>query len=91
FGLPMFNLPASIAMCLVMMTVMIESFGMFMAAGQMVGRPVDRRQLVRGLRGDAAGTVLGGVFNTFPYTSFAQNIGLLSITGVRSRFVCAGA
>ena len=91
FGLPTFQLPASIAMCLVMMTVMIESFGMFMAAGQMVGRPVDRRQMVRGLRGDAAGTLLGGVFNTFPYTSFAQNIGLLSITGVRSRFVCAGA
>ena len=91
FGLPSFQLPASIAMCLVMMTVMIESFGMFMAAGQMVGRPVDRRQMVRGLRGDAAGTLLGGVFNTFPYTSFAQNIGLLSITGVRSRFVCAGA
>lgn len=91
FGMPTVDLPAAIAMCLVMMTVMIESFGMFMAAGQMVGRPVDRGQMVRGLRGDAAGTLLGGVFNTFPYTSFAQNIGLLSITGVRSRFVCAGA
>lgn len=91
FGLPTFQLPASIAMCLVMMTVMIESFGMFMAAGEMVGRPVDRRTMVRGLRGDAAGTLVGGVFNTFPYTSFAQNIGLLSITGVRSRYVCAGA
>lgn len=91
FGLPTVELPASVAMCLVMMTVMIESFGMFMAAGEMVGRPVDHRTMVRGLRGDAAGTLVGGVFNTFPYTSFAQNIGLLSITGVRSRYVCAGA
>lgn len=91
FGWPTFELPASVAMCLVMMTVMIESFGMFMAAGEMVGRPVDPRTMVRGLRGDAAGTLVGGVFNTFPYTSFAQNIGLLSITGVRSRYVCAGA
>ncbi|PZQ60389.1 MAG: purine permease [Sphingomonas taxi] len=91
FGPPTIDPPASIAMCLVMMTVMIESFGMFMAAGEMVGRPVDRRTMVRGLRGDAAGTLVGGVFNTFPYTSFAQNIGLLSITGVRSRYVCAGA
>jgi len=91
YGVPTFDWSASIAMCLVMMTVMIESFGMFMAAGQMVGRPVERHQMVRGLRGDAVGTLLGGVFNTFPYTSFAQNIGLLSITGVRSRFVCAGA
>ena len=91
FGVPRFDPSAAIAMCLVMMTVMIESFGMFMAAGEMVERPVDRRAMVRGLRGDAAGTVIGGVFNTFPYTSFAQNIGLLGVTGVRSRYVCAGA
>jgi len=35
--------------------------------------------------------VLGGVFNTFPYTAFAQNVGLVSITGVRSRFVATFA
>ena len=35
--------------------------------------------------------MLGGVFNTFPYTAFAQNVGLVSITGVRSRFVATFA
>ncbi|MET1007525.1 MAG: solute carrier family 23 protein, partial [Propionibacteriaceae bacterium] len=36
-------------------------------------------------------TVLGGIFNTFPYTAFAQNVGLVSLTGVRSRYVATFA
>ncbi|WP_298431966.1 solute carrier family 23 protein, partial [Ottowia sp.] len=42
----------------------------------------------RGLRTDGLGTLLGGIFNTFPYTSFSQNVGLVAVTGVKSRFVC---
>ncbi len=37
---------------------------------------------------DGLGTIIGGVFNTFPYTSFSQNVGLVGVTGVRSRYVC---
>jgi NCS2 family nucleobase:cation symporter-2 len=40
------------------------------------------------LRTDGLGTVIGGVFNTFPYTSFSQNVGLVGVTGVKSRWVC---
>ena len=32
--------------------------------------------------------MIGGIFNTFPYTSFSQNVGLVGVTGIRSRFVC---
>ncbi|HPO17946.1 MAG TPA: solute carrier family 23 protein, partial [Rubrivivax sp.] len=35
------------------------------------------------------GTLIGGIFNTFPYTSFSQNVGLVGVTGVRSRYVTA--
>ncbi|MDB5461112.1 MAG: xanthine permease, partial [Caulobacteraceae bacterium] len=88
FGLPRFE-PVPIAtMCLVMIVVMVESLGMFFAVGEMVGRPLDRKAIARGLRGDALGAILGGVFNTFPYTSFSQNVGLVGVTGVRSRYVC---
>jgi NCS2 family nucleobase:cation symporter-2 len=41
----------------------------------------------RGLRADGLGTFIGGLFNTFPYTSFSQNVGLVGVTGVRSRHV----
>ncbi|CAL75612.1 putative purine permease ygfU-like (NCS2 family) [Bradyrhizobium sp. ORS 278] len=87
FGIPQFS-PVPIAtMCIVMIVVMIESLGMFLALGEMTGKTVDREALSRGLRADGVGTLLGGLFNTFPYTSFSQNVGLVSVTGVRTRWV----
>jgi Xanthine/uracil permeases len=54
---------------------------MFFALGDIVGRKVGRTELARGLRVDALGTILAGMFNTFPTTSFSQNIGLVGMTG----------
>jgi uric acid transporter len=89
FGLPQFHIVPIITMCIVMVVVMIESVGMFLALGEMTGRKIDQAALTRGLRADGAGTILGGIFNTFPYTSFSQNVGLVGVTGVRSRWVTA--
>ena len=52
-------------------------------------RKIDQAAIARGLRADGVGTILGGIFNTFPYTSFSQNVGLVGVTGVRSRWVTA--
>ncbi|WP_342739766.1 nucleobase:cation symporter-2 family protein [Bradyrhizobium sp. B117] len=87
FGMPQFNLVPVVTMCVVMIVVMIESLGMFLALGDITGKTIDRESLSRGLRADGVGTLLGGIFNTFPYTSFSQNVGLVSVTGVRSRWV----
>ncbi|MEY9127427.1 nucleobase:cation symporter-2 family protein [Bradyrhizobium yuanmingense] len=87
FGMPQFHLVPVITMCIVMIVVMIESLGMFLALGEITGKAVDREALSRGLRADGLGTLLGGIFNTFPYTSFSQNVGLVSVTAVRSRWV----
>ncbi len=87
FGLPRFHLVPIVTMCIVMIVVMIESLGMFLALGDITGRTIDRDALSRGLRADGVGTLIGGIFNTFPYTSFSQNVGLVSVTGVRSRWV----
>lgn len=87
FGMPQFHLVPIVTMCIVMIVVMIESLGMFLALGEMTGKTVDRDALTRGLRADGVGTLLGGIFNTFPYTSFSQNVGLVGVTGVRSRWV----
>ena len=89
FGMPQFHLVPILTMCIVMIVVMIESVGMFLALGEITGRAVDRAALTRGLRADGVGTFLGGIFNTFPYTSFSQNVGLVGVTGVRSRWVTA--
>ena len=87
FGVPQFHLVPIITMCIVMIVVMIESLGMFLALSEITGKAVDRDALSRGLRADGVGTLLGGIFNTFPYTSFSQNVGLVGVTGVRSRWV----
>jgi xanthine/uracil permease len=78
-----------ITMCIVMIVVMIESVGMFLALGEMTGKKIDQQDLARGLRADGLGTIIGGIFNTFPYTSFSQNVGLVGVTGIRSRWVTA--
>ena len=89
FGVPQFHLVPIVTMCIVMVVVMIESLGMFLALGEITGRTIDQDALTKGLRADGVGTLLGGIFNTFPYTSFSQNVGLVGVTGVRSRWVTA--
>lgn len=89
FGMPHFVLSSCISMTVVMIVIMVESFGMFLAVGALVGVRPDARALTRGLLADGVGTILGGVFNAFPYTSYSQNIGLIGLTGVASRYVCA--
>jgi NCS2 family nucleobase:cation symporter-2 len=89
FGTPKFQLVPIITMCIVMIVVMIESTGMFLALGEMTGRKIDQAAIARGLRADSVGTILGGIFNTFPYTSYSQNVGLVGVTGIRSRWVTA--
>ncbi|HVJ52401.1 MAG TPA: nucleobase:cation symporter-2 family protein [Aliidongia sp.] len=88
FGWPTFYLIPSLTMCLVMTIVFIEATGMFLALGAMTGRAVGAEDIKRGLRADALGTIIGGLFNTFPYVSYSQNIGLVGVTGVHSRWVC---
>jgi uric acid transporter len=88
FGTPVFDPILIITMTLVMIVVMIESTGMFLALGDMTGKKVTQPMLSAGLRTDGLGTLIGGIFNTFPYTSFSQNVGLVGVTGIKSRFVC---
>ncbi len=91
FGTPTFHLVPGLIMCLVMTVVFIEATGMFLALSVMTRRPVGHEDIRRGLRADALGTLIGGVFNTFPYLSYSQNVGLVGLTGVHSRWVCASA
>lgn len=91
FGAPTFDVGAIVSLCIVMIVSMVESTGMFLALGEICDKKVGPTDLARGLATDGLGTIIGGVFNTFPYTSFSQNVGLVGMTGVRSRFVVAVA
>ncbi|RJE82199.1 nucleobase:cation symporter-2 family protein [Paracoccus onubensis] len=88
FGIPTFDPIMILTMLLVMLVTMIESTGMFLALSDICKKPLSQKPLAAGLRADGLGTAIGGLFNTFPYTSFSQNVGLVGVTGIRSRFVC---
>ncbi|GHE71983.1 nucleobase:cation symporter-2 family protein [Streptomyces capitiformicae] len=91
FGAPTFEVSAIVSMLVVALVTMTETTGDLIAVGEMTDREVKPRSLADGLRADGFSTVLGGVFNTFPYTAYAQNVGLVGMTRVRSRWVVAAA
>jgi len=89
FGAPTFSLAPILSMCLVVVIIFVESAGMFLALGKITGESVDPQRLRLGLLCDAGATFFAGFMNTFTHSSFAQNIGLVQMTGVRSRYVTA--
>ncbi|MBU6374627.1 MAG: purine permease [Bdellovibrionales bacterium] len=91
FGTPIINLPSVAAMVVVMLVSMAETTGDCIAVGEIIDKPVTQEDLTRGLRADGFSTILGGILNSFPYTAFAQNVGLVGLTGVKSRWVVAAA
>src|SRR5215210_918742 len=91
FGLPTFQFAAILSMILVMLVTMVETTGNAVAVSEIVERPIREDNLSAGLRADGLSTALGGVLNAFPYTAYAQNVGLVRLTGVKSRWVVAAA
>jgi NCS2 family nucleobase:cation symporter-2 len=91
FGPPRFDALAAASMTVVMLITMVESSGMLFALSRITDKPLTSPALARGLRADAVGALLGGFFNSLPYTSYSQNVAIVAMTGVKSRFVCAGA
>ncbi|MFD5325546.1 nucleobase:cation symporter-2 family protein [Streptomyces sp. NPDC127092] len=91
YGLPHFSVFPMLAMVVVMLITMVETTGDVYAMGEITGRKVDGDTVSRALRADGVATVLGGVLNSFPYVAFAENIGLVRISRVTSRFVVVAA
>ena len=89
FGPPIFAVGATISMVVVMLVIMTETTADILAIGQVIDKPADRQQVTNGLRADMISTSLASVFNGFSVSAFAQNVGLVAITGIKSRFVVA--
>jgi NCS2 family nucleobase:cation symporter-2 len=91
FGPPTFAIIPIISMTLVMLIVMTETTADILAIGEITEKSVQSDDIARGLRADGFASALGAVFNSFPLTAFAQNVGLVRFTGIKSRFVVAVA
>lgn len=91
FGKPQFNIAAIITMFIVCVVSMVESTGVYYALSKITEKPIEEKDIVKGLRAEGIAIVLGGLFNTFPYTAFSQNVGLVSMTRVKNRSVVVAA
>jgi len=91
FGWPRFSAAAIISMIVVMLITAVETTGDVFATGEIVNKRITRDDIARALRADGLATTIGGIFNSFPYTCFAENVGLVRLTRVKSRWVVATA
>src|SRR5215213_4976569 len=91
FGMPTFGVAAIVSMLIVMFITAVETTGDVFATGEIVEKPIRRNDIARAIRADGVATTLGGVLNSFPYTCFAENVGLVRLTRVKSRWVVATA
>jgi uric acid transporter len=91
FGAPKFAVLPILLMLVVMLITAVETTGDVYATGQIVEKPISKKDIAAALRADGLATFLGGVMNSFPYTCFAENVGLVRLTRVKSRWVVATA
>lgn len=91
FGTPQLSITAIATMVIVNIVSMVESTGVYLAVGKAINQKVENKQIVNGLRSEGIAITLGGIFNAFPYTAFSQNVGLISLTKVKSRSVIFAA
>lgn len=84
---PQFHLTPIITMTLVAIVSLVESTGVYFALSNICEKDISEKDIARGYRSEGLAIVLGGLFNAFPYTTFSQNVGLLQMSGVKSKQV----
>ena len=86
-----FEWSAIIALGLVYLITAIEAYGDITANSMISGQPVEGEKFMKrasgGILADGFNSMLAGVFNSFPNSIFAQNNGMIQLTGVASRYV----
>ena len=91
FGAPTFELAAIVSMFIVVLVILVETSADILAVGDIIDTKIDSKRLGNGLRADMISSVIAPVFGSFTQSAFAQNVGLVAVTGVKSRFVVAYA
>lgn len=85
FGTPTFEFSSIVMMCIIATVSMVESTGVYLALSDITKDPIDATRLRNGYRAEGLAVLLGGMFNTFPYTGFSQNVGLVKMSGIKAR------
>ncbi len=86
-GAPVFELAGIISMVIVVLVILTETTADVIAVGEIVDTPVDSKRIANGLRADMLSSAIAPIFGSFSQSAFAQNVGLVAVTGVKSRYV----
>ena len=69
---------------------LIESTGVYHALSEITGRKLERKDFRKGYTAEGLAIILGSIFNSFPYTAYSQNVGLVSLSGAKKNKVIYG-
>ncbi|KIU21592.1 nucleobase:cation symporter-2 family protein [Weissella cibaria] len=84
-GVPTFHSSAIVTMIIIALTSMIESTGVYFALADLTGRKLTNQDMAKGYRAEGLAVVLSGLFNTFPNSTFSQNVGVVRLSGVKTK------
>lgn len=88
-GAPTFEIAAIISMLIVVLVILTETMADILAVGEIIGTKVDSKRIAAGLRADMGSSLIAPVFGSFTQSAFAQNVGLVAVTKIKSRYVVA--
>jgi xanthine permease len=91
FGMPEFTVNGVVTMCIFLLINIVESVGIFYMIADICEVKISPRDIANGIRAEGCAQILGGIFNSFPYVTFSENAGLMTVTGVRNRYVLTAA
>ncbi|MEK1944152.1 MAG: solute carrier family 23 protein, partial [Ensifer adhaerens] len=89
FGAPVFTAAAIVSMFIVLLVILVETSADILAVGEIIGTKVDSKRLGDGLRADMISSLFAPIFGSFTQSAFAQNVGLVAVTGIKSRYAVA--
>ncbi len=87
FGMPEFTLDSVIVMSIFLIISIAESVGIFYMIADICNVKINSNDVAHGIRAEGCAQFLGGIFNSFPYVTFSENAGLMTVTGVKNRHV----
>jgi xanthine/uracil permease len=86
YGGLQFDAGVTLAVVFAFIVAVIEAIGIYYAVGEIVQTPITDGRIRLGVSGEAVGSMISAAFGGFATTAYAQNVGLLKLTGVSSRF-----
>ncbi|GAA4120960.1 uracil-xanthine permease family protein [Aminobacter aganoensis] len=87
YGSLTFDPAITITMCIVFVVAVVEAMGMYEATARLTGVELSDKRVNAGIAGEAGGSMLAALIGGFGTTAYAQNLGVIRLTGVASRHV----